>query len=773
MPEDQSAQELEKQKAAVEEAARKLVAKRESAAERSRRSRQRKKETKQIIAAEKKSVELANFSSTEELSEKAAKQVIANEWGISREHIIDTVHKWGTKAAEQLKLAQTAFYWSNGPVQTRASIETNEAKPLAKPEGDNIVVGEIVYKREIFALYHFVEAWRKDAIPTFEGYLAERRSCKTDGTINRGNKYFGKDFHEQPHQRWDDMFIRWNPDGLQPDYDQESAKKWLGSQSENKKRVLVACRNSYKSNFTLVYLVGAVLCLADIRLLLVSETKPLSKSFINGFRSFWEVKNPNEPSRFNRLFSEYCIPLGDGSSLEFQSPMSHLSLFQPTANSTSMESGGWAGSRADLILFDDPISNSTVGTEDQREKSVVKYDAILELLEVGGFMHYNATPWHEEDLTARILERNEKSVDKALLYIIDPAWTALESGKGKDIFTLEESDVSLLFPARLTWKVLQQKLRDGDPKARTFRMQSLCMFLPEVEEDQKLQFDKKELQRHVLQFPEIPSSEDNVFASGDLGFSKSKYADPTAFTIFKIVETKLYVLWQEAGNWRDSEKAEKIVELQRRFPRIRKWAIEKYPSCERLDESVRNVAAKYGINAPSIYWWPAPNTTDRKFHYLKSVENYIAQGRIKFQAGAWNDDLFNELEKLDGTGVKRRSSTRKDDRGDSLSIGVSLFMPNPDDEDATARQKFEEEEQARRLMQEQYDMTFNGAFAKNVSSGRDWRFGIPTPESPSEDTYLESDRIGAFGIPCAPRFAGQSLTPNKKMVSFGDTIRKK
>ncbi len=191
------------------------------------------------------------------------------------------------------------------------------------------------------------------------------------------------------------MFVQWNPDGLKPGYNQEDMKAWLNAQSEIKKRLLIACRNSYKSNFTLGWLVGAVLCCPDIRLLLVSETRLLSESFIGGFRSFFEVKDINNLTEFQKYHLEGCIEVGEGSADSFVSPLARLDLFQPTAESTSMDSQGAAGRRADVIVFDDPISNMTVGTEVQRAKSVTKYDALLELLEVGGYVLMCCTPWHK------------------------------------------------------------------------------------------------------------------------------------------------------------------------------------------------------------------------------------------------------------------------------------------------------------------------------------------------------------------------------------------
>lgn len=666
----------------------------------------------------------ANWNSTDPAKKDIALQIIADEWGITRSYFIDIIYEEGKRAAERNKLTDNIFYWKNGPVQTLASANANKAIPLARLEGDNLVVGEVTYRREIFGLWQFIDAWREDGCETFEEFLAERRSVKVGGTVNRGNKYFGKDFHEAPegpHGRWDDMFVQWNPDLLKPEYTQEEMKAWLNAQSENKKRLLIACRNSYKSNFTLVYLVGGVLCCPDIRLLLISETQPLSLSFIGGFRSFWEIRDPFNPTSFQRLFREYCIKPDAGSSLEFQSPMSHLSLFQPTANSISMESKGAAGNRADIIVFDDPISNSTVGTEDQRAKSVIKYDALQELLEVGGYVHINATPWHEEDLSATILSRNEKSEDKSLLYIIDPAWTVKEHARAKDIWSLQEEDVVLLFPLRLTWKVLQKKLREGDSAARMFRMQSLCQFLPEEEEQFKLHFDKDGMLHHCI--PAAPE-EGVIYASMDLGFAKNKYADPTCVTILKIVEKKVFVLLQVTDYLRTSEKAQLIVKLYRQYPGLNAWLIEKYHSWEDLDQAVQREAAMYGTRVP-LYWKPSTDT-DGKFHRLKSIEVYISQGRVKFvgsDSTPWINDLVNELTKLDGTGMKRRSSTRRDDRGDSLALGIKAFMPSENEEDAETQRKIIEQQQEREKREATYAMIFgsdNRSGIGYVSSAKDW-----------------------------------------------------
>jgi len=706
-------------------------------------------------------------------NEKSAKAIIANAWGIKRAHIIDTVYQWGCQAAEELKLTKNDFFWANGP---RAA-STGEA--IAKLSDEcNIVVGEVTYKRELFAIYIFVEQWRPQAIATFDEYLGERRQVKRGGTINRGNKYFGMDFHEKPHARWDEMYVQWNPDLLKPDYDREDVKKWLGSLSEDKRRLLIACRSAYKSTFSLCFLVAGILCCPDIRLLFVTETRPLSLEFLKSFVHFFEITNPNDPSRFNRLFAEFCVGTDETVKDLFQSPMSILGLPQPTCKTTSMESGGWAGNRADYILVSDAISSNTVGTDAQIQKSVDNAGAITELLEVGGYLHFEGTPWHENDLYAQLLERNQRAEGKNLLYILDPAWRVLPSGEGKAVQELEEGDVDLLFPARLTWKVLQAKLLDDDPPYRRFRMQSLCMFLPEVEETQKLHFRRDDLTRNSLDFSMVPKIPGRTVASGDLAFSKSRYADMSCFTIMETIESKLYVLEQRSGRWNDTEKAVQIVELYRKYPDIDTWIIERYPTCENLEAAIQLEARKYGLTVPVRFPKDKANSADAKFHRLKGIESIISQNRIKFVFGIpgvsneWIDDLFDELERLDDTTPKRRSSSVKDDRGDSLAIGIRYFMPSPDDEDAAAREKLDAEEASRRAMRNQYDRIFNGGGETNVTTGRQWRNGLPTPESPSLDDVGENVTRGPFGIPGLRNWSQPRQDSSKKPMSFGDLQQK-
>src|SRR5260370_8809238 len=112
------------------------------------------------------------------------------------------------------------------------------------------------------------------------------------------------------------------------------------------------------------------------------------------------------------------IPPGDGSTLSFESPMRTLNLIQFTAEATSMESTV-AGQRADILVFDDPISDRNTGTEDTRQKGVEVFDATQKLREVGGFTVVIGTPWHVGDLYATLIRRttaDEESLEFELMH---------------------------------------------------------------------------------------------------------------------------------------------------------------------------------------------------------------------------------------------------------------------------------------------------------------------------------------------------------------------
>jgi hypothetical protein len=329
-------------------------------AERQAKYNKKKKDSK--IAAS------LSYDTTIEPTKPDAKRLLEQR-GIEPGHVLDTIYDQLIRAAEQNGIPANKFLFQNGIDKTLQSYE-QKSPQLLETIAAEPVIGELSNRAELYALWDASCSWREDPM-NFGEFLHLRRVCKTDAY--ELGMLLGKDF-EECQKHWSRFLPQWNPDTLPAKYTQKQMRDWLAAQSETKDYLLLASRNSMKSSFSLIFLLTLHLCCPDARALLVSETTKLSAGFIRSYRSYWEVK-PRNATILQILFAEFCIQPGSGSTLEFESPMCRLDLIQASATSTSMQSVV-AGGRAEILIFDDPISNLSCNTEEQRQKSVDLFDLL-------------------------------------------------------------------------------------------------------------------------------------------------------------------------------------------------------------------------------------------------------------------------------------------------------------------------------------------------------------------------------------------------------------
>ncbi len=585
-------------------------------------------------------------------------------------------------------------------------------------------------------------SWREKL--TFEEYLQTRNLCKTDafelGLI------LGKDFHDQPHKNWRNFYPIIDPSGLKPGYTQEQVKAWWASQSPIKDRMLLASRNAYKSSFNIVWAVCATINCADLRLLFCSETTKLSKGFIRAFRNYFET-NERNPTRFQQLFAEHTIPAGDGSSLNFESPMRTLNLIQFTAEATSFESSV-AGQRADVIVFDDPISDKSTGTDEMCEKGVLTFAAIQKLREVGGYSLIAGTPWRAElDLYAVLIRNttNDSVSDEneKMQIRIDPAWTVRSHARGKHILHLVEDDVDLLFPSRLTWKFLQKELRSGAGNTSFFRMQNLCEFVSD--DDQiKVTFTLEQLQAAVRHSP--PEGQRLLrVCSLDSAFSAARTADFSCLVTADLIRQRsreekdlIFVHDVKLERLKTSELGTLVAETLNRLKPDRVIA-ERTGDWVSLQDAIRRAAVIRGYILPDIFWKPVSNVAGAalsvKAARAKGMEPMIADGRLLFSSGIPTlENCFAQMCHFDG--IKRSGSSpgSKDDFVDSMSLLVQTWGPRTIIEPKSeAQEEYEASMERQRLIQMQHAAIFG------------------TPQSPQQQVYVtpsenSSDDNKLFGM---------------------------
>ena len=680
------------------------------------------------------------FNSTTEPTKAEAKEILA-ERGLKNPHVIDVCYDSALKAVEQTGVAPNRFLFQNGIAKTLAS-HAQKAPQLLEAVPAEPVLGELSNRAELVCLHDFSVAWREDAVD-FPEFLRLRRLCKTDAY--ELGLLLGKDF-EDAQKNWAEFLPRFNPDTLRPNYTQKEMRMWLDSISPVKDYLLMASRNSMKSSFVLVWLLTLHLCAPDARALLVSETQKLSSGFIRSYRNYWEVQ-PNSETMLQKLFPEYCIKSGEGSELYFRSPMAHLNLIQPSASKSSAETAE-TGGRAEVIIEDDIISNLTVGTEEQIQKSINVHSLLQKLREVlGSFTVVVGTPWAPNDLYRRLLEQAEANKDEdTLAFRIDPIVEVKPSARHKLtpalLPTLTEEDVeSYLLPVRMPWRFIKKEIAANPTFALS---QNFCVF-PLAEDDElRCQFDIDQLRartRHVGFFANTVGTQ--TVMSLDRAWSLSRYADRSCLVVGKVqpVEGKqaLVIVDVKADRWRESELVKHAVEMiERHNPAL--FVGEQDRGWQELAQSIRDGCLRKGIPVPYFRWKVIQPTDRAKAKRAKGLELPLSDGRFWFVSASWNDLVYDEFQKFDG--VTR--SHRKDDAVDAISVLWAECGPKYSEEIPTEdleKRRMEDEEEGRRERKRHFH---NAMFGGEV-----YKPPTPTesePQAPTDPRYAVFGRKGPWRL---------------------------
>ena len=682
----------------------------------------------------------ASLKSSIEINDDRKREILTTERNLRHPHAIDVCTALGKVASQMLGIPDNEHLYRFGVQKTLEALETG--KPATAVDAPDVwEPGQRIRVHEQYAVWDFSMSWRtqKDGHKIdFEEFKRLRRLCQ-ETTYEAGRDVHGKDFAEQPHKRWaDELFVRRNPDLLPEDYGHTELAEAMAAQSPIRRRCLLCARNSLKTTMGIFDIVGWVCCFHDCRFLICSSTTVLSKSLVKSFRQIFIVRDPLTPSLFQQLWPELTIS-DDTSVQNYTCPMRRLELVEPTLQASSAESSGQAGMRCSNLVFEDVVEQTNVTTPEQRLKVIETYSLLLELLDPSGFVDIRGTAWSAPtadggcgDLYYEILKEEESAEEKQFAVLIDPCWR-VKDGVGKEAYdpTLQESEVELMYPERLTFKWLKSKLGKTPQKIRTFRQQQLVQWVPDADEVLRIQFDPDVLTSACIPGSAVP--EGLTVLSVDIATSLSSKADLSSIAAIRIFENAagekcICTLDIEAERLRGSELAYKLVEMTRKFkPSI--VLIEKGPTSDGLRTQIEMTGAKYGITVPVHFVQPS-NEKNSKFLRIHALELLLSQKRLKFKSGAYIDALFLELSRI--TGV--RSGVRHDDRADAIAQAASVYKIYSSRPDKKTQLSAEEEGELER-MQRQMRMRqqANRYFSGNMPT-------LPKPEPVPEPSEADKRR---------------------------------
>jgi hypothetical protein len=706
---------------------------RQADAKRKREARAEKREVKEVLAEQ-------GVTSGAVASKERALEILRDR-GLAPERI-DVLYALGAEAARETGFPANEFFWANGIRRTQESIATGS--PLLLEEiSDEDVPGMLDDRATLYATWDFSCSWRKGnpENQSFEKYLEMCLAVKDDFFVL--NDVCSKDFYAEAYQSWVDLMPKLNARNLSRRYTQQAMRTYLGV-SAIKQRMLVAARNSMKSSFVRLWLIQQLLICPDLRILLVTETKELATKIMEFVRAYVEVSTTG-PTRLQILFPFYMIPEGDGKATEFRCPMARLKLGANVARS-SMESGGFAGQRNDICLFDDPLSENTVGTDDAIEKTIMKYDAIRKLGEVGALGSVLVcTPWSEEDLGAELQKRNaaalEDGNEEFLDYRIEPAFTvkphAVAMAK-QDLLALKEEDVVLRFPRRLDWKFLRGEMHSGrNQNFRAFRSQYLVSWAELGESVLKCTFTDEMLRaatHPLLYYSEQRLHLIDTILAIDTAWSTAATACLSAFAIVKFYQKGegmiALVEHMSMNHFRISELGIEAAQLIHHYNPT-KVLLERTGPWESVVSEIKKACILRSYVIPDHFYAKPTNlgnTPQQKLLRIKVLETMLApeEGTLFFVANPnWNDDLFQQFVKFDGI-----AKNRKVDGPDSISLAIDAYWPKDGKAFVKSEEmrKMEEAAQNAANVQAMHDLIYgNTPLRAPVASPPEPSYRVPWP----------------------------------------------
>ena len=636
-----------------------------------------------------------------EVDEERAREILTTERSLRHPHVIKVCLELAKVAAQVLGIANNEHLYRFGVQKTLTALanKRKDATPIDSVM-DRWEPGQRTRVHEQWAIWDYSTSWRTQKDGTkieFEQFQELRRLCQTN-TVEAGRIVHGKDFAEKPHKRWqEELFVHRNPDLLPEEYGHAELSAAISAQSRFKYRMLLAARGSLKTTMDLYDLAGWCCTFPDLRILLCSSTNDLTRKLVEQFRSMFVVKNPLEPSLFQQLWPEMCVPAKTPKN-SYLCPMRKLSFPEPTLRQTSAESGGQAGGRATLIVYEDVVETSNVTTPVLREKVISVYGLLNELLDPNSYVQICGTAWAAPtadggcgDLYFEILKEEAERApsDKQFKIVMDPCWR-VKPGIRKEPYdmSLTPDEVDLMYPERLTYDWIRSKMGTAPNKLRNFRQQQLIQWVKDESDNLKIQFDPDVLSDAIIGSGAVPSGK--TVLSVDIAYSLNSKADRTAIAALRIYENFnrqkcLCVLDIEADQMRPSELCEKVAKMCRQWnPEM--VLFEKGATSEHLTELLKATSAKFNVPIPFHFVQP-PNTKNAKFLRIKDLEMLFAQKRISLKSGSYLDAFFAELQNIDGT----RSSSRHDDRADAVATAATVYRIYSIESSKTSSEKDEEE----------------------------------------------------------------------------------
>ncbi len=326
--------------------------------------------------------------------------------------------------------------------------------------------------------------------------------------------------------------------------------------------LLLIPRGHLKSTLvTVCWTIQQILKNPNIRILISTGYLENAKSFLREIKSHFE-RNERLVALFGNIVN------ADDKWTETQIVVKTRNEIrkEPTIQVSSVDKSV-VSQHYDLIIGDDVVNRENINTKEQRQKVMLYYKDLYDLIEPKGTMVFIGTRWHFDDLYGRIIKDNELS--KNFDIFVRTVW--------KD----QEKKIPL-FPMKFTPEYIESLRRDKGP----YEFSSQYMNNPT--DDENADFKREWV--HIEPLFKLEAVPLAVYITIDPAMTKSETADYSGFVVNGV---------DENGNWRilrayrkrldPAELIDEIFFLYGLYAsRFRRMGIEKTAYTVGLRQSIQN-----------------------------------------------------------------------------------------------------------------------------------------------------------------------------------------
>lgn len=444
---------------------------------------------------------------------------------------------------------------------------------------------------------------RKRVESDLEYCLAMRRRCQTD-ILFLGRVLGYSKLLDRVHGPVAEFCVKKNPDVP------------IEEQDKLKDRLHLDPRGTYKSTISIIDSVQWIICFPNIRICKLTATKPLATAIVGEIGGHFVKPEIADPTDFQLLFPEFCIPPKDVKVGTFTAPNRTRNWREATVMSFSIETtiSGW---HFDVFDPDDVVDTQNSKTPQSIEQVKRNYRTNHKTLMPWGYTNAKGTRYGPFELWGDMITKAKPATMRILVR------SALRLISGERLMPGEfpaENEVELLFPELLSYEFLKKEFEDDYESFMT-------QYMNDAHGGKEVTFPKELMAQATISAENIPISGDTHIAWRFAYNGKPSMKDVGA-SVGIVEKGRLIIVDALTGTFAPSALAHQVVALAKKHGAHR-VSIELTPGASYLDSAIQNYAltSNWQLN---INWVDYLEDDAVRALRIKALEPMISTNRVLF-----------------------------------------------------------------------------------------------------------------------------------------------